>query len=103
MHQAAIPHGRQQNGKSKVETEDARTQAAICHRNRVTWPEGDVVKDSAILPECNLAFGAAIKVVEHSLRQALAGDGTEVLDAHNPWRRHCTRQSVHVQFQYRKR
>jgi hypothetical protein len=88
MHQPAISDRREQDGKRKIEAENAGAQIAIREGNGVARAKSNVVEDAAVFAERNLTFGAAIEVVKYGLRHSLAGDGAEVLDANNPGRCH---------------
>jgi hypothetical protein len=83
MHQPAITHGSQQEGKLQIEAEHARTKIALRHRNRVPGPERHIVEDAAILAQGNFAFGAAIKVVKYRFWQSFPRDGPEVINAND--------------------
>ena len=56
-------------------------KSAIGERDRVARTEGNVVIDAAIFAQGDLAFGAAIKVIEDGLGHAALGDGAEIGDA----------------------
>jgi hypothetical protein len=42
-----------------------------------------VVKNSAILPQRDFAFGAAIEIIEHRLRQSPPRNGAEIVNANH--------------------
>jgi hypothetical protein len=88
MHQAAVAHGSKQGGEGKLEAQDAGAQIAVRHRYCMTRSEGDVMKCTAVLSECDLAFCTAVQVVENGLRQPATGQGPEILDANDAWRCH---------------
>ena len=70
MHESAVTNGSEQERKSKVKYQNAGGQIAGRNHNSVTRPERQVVKNPAILAECDLAFGAAVEIVEDDFRQA---------------------------------
>src|SRR2546429_1606386 len=47
----------------------------------MAWAEGDVLIDAAIFAEGDLAFSAAIKIVEDGPGHAAPGEGAEICDA----------------------
>jgi hypothetical protein len=100
MHEPAVSDRREQERKSKIEAQDARSQVALRDRDRMPRPKRDVVKYPAIFPERYLAFGSTIKVVEHRFRHPLAGDEPEVLDANHLWRCYGPGSSCHLHSQY---
>jgi len=44
--------------------------------------ESDIVKDAAVLPESDLAFGAAIQIIEDGLRNASARKGAKIFNTY---------------------
>ncbi len=96
MHEPAVPDRREQDGKRKIEAKNSGAHTAVRKRYCMPRPKGDVAKYPAIFPECDLALSAAIEVIKHRFRHPLARDGPEVLDAHNPGRRHGSRRSCHL-------
>ena len=81
VHQAAVADGREQEWESEIEAENAGAQVAIGDGDRMAGAEGDVLIDAAIFAEGDLAFGAAIKVVEDGPGHAALGEGAEIRDA----------------------
>src|SRR6202795_95288 len=81
VHQAAVADGSEQEWESEIEAENAGAQVAIADGDRMARSEGDVLIDAAIFAECDLAFGAAIKVVEEAPGHAGWGGGAEICDA----------------------
>jgi hypothetical protein len=81
MHEAAVADGSEQEWESEIEAENAGAQVAIGDGDRMAGTEGDVLIDAAIFAEGDLAFGAAIKVVEDGPRYAALGEGAEIRDA----------------------
>ena len=73
--------GASRNGRarSKPRTRVRRLQSAT--GDRMAGAEGDVLIDAAIFAEGDLAFGAAIEVVEDGPGHAALGDGAEIRDA----------------------
>src|SRR5271170_3132186 len=99
MHETAVPHGREQERKGKIEAKNARTHVAIRKRYRVTGAEGYVFEGAAILAESDLAFRAAVQIVENRLRQTATRHGPKVIDAYHAWRGNCAGCSSHLRFQ----
>jgi hypothetical protein len=95
VHQAAVTDWREQEWKRKIEAQDPRAQVALLDRDRMAWPKRDIIKDSAIFPERNLAFSSAVEVIKYRLGNSLAGDRAEVLDANHARGRHRTRGDRH--------
>ena len=95
MHEAAVADGGEQERESEIEAENAGAQVAIGERDRVARTEGDVLIDAAIFAEGNLAFGAAIKVIEDGFGHAALGDGSEICDADHARRGDGTGGSSH--------
>jgi len=81
VHEAAVAYRSQQEWESEIEAENAGAQVAIGDRDRVARAEGDVLIDAAIFAEGDLAFGAAIEIVEDSPGHAALGEGAEIRDA----------------------
>jgi len=81
MHEAAVADGSEHEWESEIEAENAGAQVAIGDGDRMARAEGDVLIDAAIFAEGDLAFGAAIKVVEDGPGHAATGEGAEICDA----------------------
>jgi len=81
VHQAAVADRSEQERESEIEAENAGAQVAIGDGDRMAGAEGDVLIDAAIFAECDLAFGAAIKVVEDGPGYAAPGEDAEISDA----------------------
>jgi hypothetical protein len=65
--------------------------------HRMTWPERHVLKDAAILSERDLAFGAAIEIVENPFRNSATRHRPEILDANDAGRCYSARRpSRHI-------
>src|SRR5271165_1256370 len=95
MHQPAVTDWREQEGKRKIEAQDPRAQVALLDRDRVARPKRDIVKDSAIFPERDLALRAAVEIIKYRLGNSLASDRAKVLDAHHARGRHRSRGDRH--------
>jgi hypothetical protein len=81
VHQAAVADGSEQEWESEIEAENTGAQVAIGDGDRMARAEGDVLIDAAIFAECDLAFGAAVEIVEHGARHSALGEGAEICDA----------------------
>ena len=81
MHEPAVSDGREQERKSELEAKNRRAQAAVRNRYRMARAKSNVVEYPAILAEGDFAFGAAIEVIKHGLRNSFACDGPEIFDA----------------------
>src|SRR5216683_4524155 len=92
MHEAAVAHGREQEWERKVEAQHACAQIAMGNGNRMTWPERHVLKDAAILSERDLAFGAAIEIVEDPFRNSATRHRPEIVDANDAGRCYSARR-----------
>jgi hypothetical protein len=75
----------------------------MVERDRVAGTEGDVLIDAAIFAEGDLAFGAAIKVIEDGFGHAALGDGSEISDADDARRGDGTGGWRHARLLYQKR
>jgi len=95
VHEAAVADGGEQERESEIEAENAGAQVAIGDGDRMARSEGDVLIDAAIFSECNLAFGAAIKVVENGPGHAALGEGAKIRDADHSGRGDGARGSSH--------
>ncbi len=95
MHEPAVSDRRKHERNSEFEAQNSGGQTAIANRYRMTRPKSDVVKYPAIFAECDLAFGAAVEVVEHRLRNSFARDGPEVFDANHSGRSYRAGKSCH--------
>src|SRR5260370_1221408 len=84
VHDTAVSHGGKQEGKGKVEAQNAGTQIAIRNRDRMAGPECHVFKGATILAKRNLAFGAAVQIVKNGFRHSSTRQRPEILDANNP-------------------
>ena len=84
MHQAAVAHRRQQRGERYVEAQDACPHLALGHRDRMTRPERDVIKDPAVLAQRDLAIRAAVQVIKHRFGQSTPRQGPEILHTDDP-------------------
>ena len=81
VHEAAVANGSEQERESEIEAENAGAQVAMVEGDGVTRTEGEVLIDAATFAEGDLAFGAAIEVIEDGLGHAALGDGAEISDA----------------------
>ena len=81
VHEAAVADRSEQEWKSEIEAENTSAQVAIGDGDRMAGAEGDVLIDAAIFAEGDLAFGAAIKVIEDRSGHAALGEGAEIRDA----------------------
>jgi hypothetical protein len=63
-------------------------------------PEGNVLKNAAILPQRHFALGAAVQIVEDSLRQPFSRDRTKIWDGDDTRRFHRA-SSLYAQFRHR--
>jgi hypothetical protein len=61
----------------------------------VARTKGDILIDAAIFAERNLAFGAAIEVIEDRSGQAALGEGPKISDADDARRGDGTGRSSH--------
>jgi len=81
VHQAAVADRSQQEWEREIEAENAGAQVAIGDGDRMAGTEGDILIDAAILAEGDLAFGAAIEIVEDGPGHAAPSEGAEIRDA----------------------
>src|SRR5258708_2117877 len=81
VHQAAVADRSQQEWEREIEAENAGAQVAIGDGDRMAGAEGDVFIDAAIFSECDLAFGAAIEIVEDRPGHTALGEGAKICDA----------------------
>jgi hypothetical protein len=81
VHQAAVANRSKQERESEIEAENAGAQVAIGDSDRMAGAEGDIVIHSAIFAERDLAFGAAIEIVEDGPGHAALGEGAEICNA----------------------
>ena len=66
----------------------------------ISWPEGDLLEGAAILAERDLAFGAAVEIVEHGPGQSTTRDWPEILYADNPRGGDLAARSSHRPFRH---
>jgi hypothetical protein len=64
VHEAAVTDGREQERQREIEAENASAQVAMVEGYGVARTEGEVLIDAAILVEGDLAFCAAVEVIE---------------------------------------
>jgi len=81
VHQAAVADRSEQERESEIEAENAGAQVAIGDGDRMARAECDVLIDAAIFAEGDLAFGAAIEVVEDGPGHTALREGAEICDA----------------------
>jgi hypothetical protein len=84
MHQAAVAHRSQQRGERHLNAQDACPHITIGHRDRMTRPERDVIKDPAILSKRDLAISAAVQVIKNRFRQSAPRQGPEIMNTDDP-------------------
>jgi hypothetical protein len=95
VHQPAVANRSQQEWQSKIAAENAGTQIAIGERYRMAWTESDILIYAATVPESNLTFGAAIKIVKDGSGHAATGERTKVRDTYYTGRRDGAGGSSH--------
>lgn len=86
MHKATVADGSEQHGKTKVEAKHTGAQVAIGYRDCMTRPKRNGVKCPAVFLQRDLAFRAAVEVIEDHLRQTTPDQGPQVLDVHDAGR-----------------
>jgi hypothetical protein len=86
IHQAEVADRGQHGGKRQLVSENVGFEPAIGKRNRAMRAKHDVVESATVLAQRHLGVGAAVKIIEYGLGQALARERTEVGDADHMWR-----------------
>src|SRR5260370_34002735 len=64
VHQAAVADRSEHEWESEIEAENAGAQVAIGDGDRMARAEGDVVVDTAVFAEGDLALGAVIEAIK---------------------------------------
>jgi len=61
------------------------------------WPEGYVVKYSAVLSQRDFAFGSAVEIVKYGFWNPITRNRAKIFDADNPGRRYRSCSSRHLE------
>jgi hypothetical protein len=69
MHQAAVSNRSKPCGKRDFCVQNFCAQVALSESYGLARPESNGFKCTAILTQCNFAFGTAIEVIEHNSGQ----------------------------------
>src|SRR6266852_3288573 len=72
------------------------------HADRMTRPKGDFFKGPAVRLQSDFAFGTAVEIIEYHLRQAPAGQRSQILDIDDAGRCHRAGWVIHLWIPSRK-
>ena len=78
VHEPAEADGSEQRGEREVVAQHPSPHIAVADRNGVTGPEGHLLEGAAVRPQRDLAFRAAVQVVEDDPRHPAAGERPEI-------------------------
>ena len=78
-HQATVAHRSQRHREQHLDAQDAGPHISIGHRYRMTRPERDVLKEPAVLSQCDLAISAAVQVIKNRFDQSAPRQGPEIM------------------------
>jgi len=87
MKEATVADGSEQSREGDCCSEDRRLQIKFGKRDGLPGPEKNISEGVDVFPESHFAFGAAVKVIEHDLRQPPSRSPAEIIDIYNRFHR----------------